>query len=203
MNKKAINNKISSASKISEKKQIIDDIRAKYAYEILNRLANEDAKISKRIEELAFEYIKEVNPDYIADNVFSDLVSLEVEDVWDNSGGTRHGYVDPYELASEMFEEVLEPYLEELRKFQKLSMDEEAKLHCMGILKGIYKFEIDATTEFQDWSGDDPHVYFMQVFEGWEKGNKDHQNLEEMHMFIKKNCAKWYKDIEKKLGRFQ
>jgi hypothetical protein len=59
---------------------------------------------------------------------------------------------------------------EELRKFQSLSMDEEAKLHCMGILKGIYKFEKDATTEFQDWSGDDPHVYFIQVFEEWEKG---------------------------------
>lgn len=59
----------------------------------------------------------------------------------------------------EMFEDVLEPYLEELRKFQKLSMDVEAKLQCMGILKGIYKFEIDATTEFKDCSGDDPHVY--------------------------------------------
>jgi len=203
MNKKTLNDNKSSASKISEKKQIMDDIRAKYAYEILNRLADEDAKISKRIEELAFEYLREVDPDDVADGVFHNLDSLEVEDVWDKSGGTRHGYVDPYELASEMFEDVLEPYLEELRKFQKLSMDEKAKLHCMGILKGIYKFEIDATTEFKDWSGDDPHVYFIQVFEEWEKGNKDLNNLEEMHLFIKKNCAKWYKDIEKKSGRYQ
>jgi len=198
MNKKAMKKKNSSASKISEKKQIMDDIRARHAYEILNRLADEDAKISKRIEKLASEYLREVDTDDVADGVFHDLDSLEVEDVWDNSGGTRHGYVDPYELASKMFEEVLEPYLEDLRKFQKLSMDEEAKLHCMGILKGIYKFEIDATTEFQDWSGDDPHVYFIQVFEEWEEGNKDINNLEEMHLFIKKNCAKWYKDIEKR-----
>ena len=198
MNKKAMKKKNSSASKISEKKQIMDDIRARHAYEILNRLADEDAKISKRIEKLASEYLREVDTDDVADGVFHDLDSLEVEDVWDNSGGTRHGYVDPYELASKMFEEVLEPYLEDLRKFQKLSMDEEAKLHCMGILKGIYKFEIDATTEFQDWSGDDPHVYFIQVFEEWEKGNKDINKLEEMHLFIKKNCAKWYKDIEKR-----
>ena len=93
MKKKAMKNINSSASKISEKKQIIEDIRAKYAYEILNRLANEDAKISKRIEELSFEYLREVNPDDVADSVFHDLDSLEVEDVWDNSGGTRHGYV--------------------------------------------------------------------------------------------------------------
>ena len=111
------------------------------------------------------------------------------------------GMFDPYELASEMFEEVLEPYLEELRKFQKLSMDEEAKLHCMGMLKVIYKFEKDASTEFQDGSRDDPHVYFIQVFEEWENGNKDLNNLDAMHLFIKKNCAKWYKDIENKSGK--
>ena len=85
-----------------------------------------------------------------------------------------------------------EDNLEDLRKFQKLSMDEETKLHCMGILKGIYKFEIDATTEFKDWSGDDPHVYFLQVLEEWEKGNRDIHNSDEMHLFIKKNCAKWH-----------
>lgn len=192
MNKKAIQNKVSSASKISKKNKIVDEIPAKYANEILNRLSDEDAKISKRIEELAFEYLREVDHDDVADGVFHDLDSLEVEDVWDKSGGTRDGYVDPYELASEMFEDVLEPYLEELRKFQKLSMDEEAKLHCMWILKGIYKFETEATTEFKDWSGDDPHVYFTQVLEEWEKGNKDIQNLDEMHLFIKKNCAKWH-----------
>lgn len=198
MNKIAKKNKKLSASGIAEKKQIMDDIIAKYAYEILKRLADEDAKISKRIEELAFEYLIEVDPDVVAEGVFYDLDRLDVEDVWDNSGGTRHGYVDPYELASEMFEEALEPYVEELRKYQKLSMDEEAKLQCMGILKGIYKFEKEATTEFQDWAADDPHVYFIQVFEEWRKGNTDPKNLEEMDEFMKKDFPKWHKDIMKK-----
>ncbi len=198
MNKKARKNNNLFAFRKSEKMQILDDISAEHAYEILKRLADEDAKISKRIEELAFEYLREVDPDDVADGVFHDLDSLEVEDVWDKSGGTRHGYVDPYELASEMFEEVLEPYLEELRKFQKLSMDNEAKLHCMGILKGIYKFKKEATTEFQDWAADDPHVYFIQVFEEWRKGNNDPKNLEDMDEFMKKEFPKWYKDIVKK-----
>lgn len=97
-----------------------------------------------------------------------------------------------------MFEEALEPHIEELRKCQKLGMDEEAKLHCMGILKGIYKFEKEATTEFQDWAVDDPHGNFIQVFDEWRKGNKDPKNLEEMDEFVKKNFLKWYKDILKK-----
>ncbi len=187
-----------SALKIEEKKQVLDDISAEYAYEILKKLADEDAKISKRIEEFALEYLVEVNPDNISERVFNDLDSLDVEDVWKNSGRTRYGYVEPYELASEMFEEALEPYVDELRKCQKLSMNEEAKLHCMGILRGIYKFEKEATTEFQDWAVDDPHDNFIHVFEEWRNGNKDPKNLEEMYEFVKKNFPKWYKEILKK-----
>ncbi len=141
MNKITKKVKKSQASMTTKKKKILNDVRARYAYEILKRLADEDAKISKRIDDLALEYLIEVNPDQIAESVFSDLDHLAVEEVWDNSGGTRDGYVDPNELASEMFEEALEPYIDELRKCQEMSMAEEAKLHCMGILKGIYKFE--------------------------------------------------------------
>ncbi len=197
MNKKAKKNNKSQGSIMTKKKEILEDIIAEHAYDILKRLADEDVKISKRIEELAPEYLIKVDIDDVAESVFCDLDSLEVEDVWDNSGSTRYGYVDPYELASEMFEEALEPYIDELRKCQKLGMDEEAKLHCMGILKGIYKFEKEATTEFQDWAVDDPHTHFIQVFDEWKKGNKNLKNLDEMNEFVKKNFSKWYKDIMK------
>lgn len=182
----------------AEKRQVLDDIITKYAYEILKRLADEDAKILKKIEELALEYLIKVDPDNIAEHVFNDLDSLDVEELWENSGRTRYGYVEPYELASEMFQKALEPYADEFRKCQNLSMDEEAKLHCMGILKGIYKFEKEAITEFQDWAVDDPHDNFIQVFEEWRKENKDPKNLEDMDDFVKKNFPKWYKDIAKK-----
>jgi len=193
MNKIAKKVNKSPSSMATKKKQILDDVCARYAYEILKRLADEDANISKRIDELALEYLVEVNPDHIAESVFSDLDHLAVEDVWDNSGRTRDGYVDPYELASEMFEEALEPYIDELTKCQELSLAEEAKLHCMGILKGIYKFEKEAITEFQDWAVDDPHDNFRHTLEEWRKRNKDPKDLEEMDEFIKKSCTEWYK----------
>ncbi len=161
-----------SASGIEEKRQVLDDIITKYAYEILKRLADEDAKISKRIEELALEYLIEVGPDNIAEHVFNDLDSLDVEELWKNSGRTRYGYVEPYELASEMFQEALEPYVDEFRKCQNLSMDEEAKLHCMGILKGIYKFEKEAITEFQDWTVDDPMIISYRFLRSGGKGTR-------------------------------
>ena len=178
-------------------KQVLDDVSTEHANEILERLANEDANISKRIQELALEYLTRVDPDDIAEYVFCDLNILDVEDVWENSGSTRYGYVDPYELAFEMFEEALEPYIDDLRKCRKIPMDDEAKRHCMGILKGIDQFEREATTEFKDWAVDAPHGTFMQVFEEWREGNTNPKNLEEMDEFIKSNFPKWYKGILK------
>jgi enamine deaminase RidA (YjgF/YER057c/UK114 family) len=73
----------------------------------------------------------------IASLVYFDLDSIEVEEVWDRSGRTRNGYVEPTEMAFQMFEEALEPFLEEMKKYLKLSMFVEAKEYCMGILRGI------------------------------------------------------------------
>lgn len=189
--------KLTAPSK-EEKEKILNDISFKYAYEILKRLADDDINISKKIQKIALEYLVEVDPDDIAESVFCDLESLAVEDVWDNSGGTRHGYVDPNELASEMFEEAIEPHVEEMRKCQKLLRYEEAKLHCQGILKGLYRFEKEGSTEFKDWATDDPNTYFIQVFDEWKEGNKNPEHLEEMQIYVKKNFHEWYTDIMKK-----
>ncbi|KAF5412214.1 MAG: hypothetical protein C5S43_02240 [Candidatus Methanocomedens sp.] len=188
MTQKPTKNSTLPPSKLAINKQVLYNLISEHAHGILIRLADEDAKISKRIEELALEYLTDVDPDGIAEDIFYDLNILDVEDVWNNSGSTRYGYVDPNELAFEMFEETLEPYIDDLRKCQKISMDEKAKLHCMGILKGIDQFEREGTTEFKDWAVDAPHENFIQVFEEWKKENKNPDNLEDMDGFIKNNC---------------
>ena len=197
MTQKPTKNSTIPPSKTTINKQVLDKVGTEHANEILQRLADEDATISKRIQELALEYLTDVDPDGISEDIFYDLNILDVEDVWNNSGSTRYGYVDPYELAFEMFEEVLEPYIDDLRKCQELSMDEKAKLHCMGILKGIDQFEQEATTEFKDWAVDAPNENFIQVFEEWRKDNKNPKNLEEMDGFINKNFPKWHGSILK------
>lgn len=198
MSQKPTKNSTMPPSKTTINKQVLDKVGTEHANEILQRLADENAKISKRIQELALEYLTEVDPDGIAEDIFYDLNILDVEDVWKNSGSTRYGYVDPYELAFEMFEEALEPYIDDLRKCQELSMDEKAKLHCMGILKGIDQFEREGTTEFKDWAVDAPHENFMQVFEEWRNENMNQKNLEEMDEFTKKNFPKWHRSVLEK-----
>lgn len=179
-------------SKAKTKKQsILDTITPDDAASILKTLAEEDTNIAKRIEQLAMEYLSDVNIEDIADQVYWELNSIDVEDVWDRSGSTRHGYIEPHDMAWQIFEETLEPFLKELKKYQKLSMLDEAKYYCMGILKGIYRFEEKATSEYKDWAVDAPGEYFYMVLDDWKKDCKNLEHLNEMAEFIRNNFPEW------------
>jgi hypothetical protein len=65
--------------------------------------------------------------DEVADCVQAELESLAVEDDWDRSGRRRDGYVDPGDTAWRMFEAALNPFREEMVKYQQLSMPVQAE----------------------------------------------------------------------------
>jgi len=180
-------------AKIETKKEnILDKINPDVAFAILEILAREDTSIAKRIEKIAMEQLREIDVDDIASQLYFELDSIPVEDVWENSGSTRYGYVEPTELAWEMFEEALEPFLEELKKYQGLSMDVEVKKCCMGILKGIYKFEKESNSEYKDWAVDAPKDFFRSVQSDWKKSSKNKKDVQKMEEFVKKNFQGWY-----------
>lgn len=147
------------------------------AFDILRLIAREDQKIAKRIEQIAIEYLKSVDIEDIAFEVYFALDCIEVEEVWNRSGNTRDGYVDPTEMAWQIFEEALDPFCEELRKCQRLSRYAEAKKHCLGILEGIYKFEKESTSEYKDWAVDAPREYFGCVLKEWKSGQSSPEDV--------------------------
>lgn len=175
----------------SKKKNILDKISSDEAFTILKTLAWKDKGIARRIEQTAIEVLRNVNIEEVADGIFSDLDNIKVEDVWNSSGRTRYGYVEPNERAGEMFEEALEPFLEELKRYQKLSMHTAAKSFCKGVLKGLYKFEKESSTEYADYVEDEPREYSKTVLDEWKKGCKNTRDKKEMKEFIKKNFPDW------------
>ncbi|MBI5183525.1 MAG: hypothetical protein HY999_04105 [Nitrospinae bacterium] len=170
---------------------ILDTISPNDAFVILKILAKEDTNIAKRIEQLAIDYLGNVDIEDVAEEVYWELNGIEVEEVWDRSGSTRDGYIDPGDMAYEMFEEALEPFLNELKKCQKLSLFNQAKYHCMGILKGIYKFHKESTSEYKDWAVDAPCEYFDVVLKDWKNDCQKPEYLKEVKEFIKKNFPDW------------
>ncbi|MBI4309581.1 MAG: calcium-binding protein [Candidatus Omnitrophica bacterium] len=121
----------------------------------------------------------------LAEEVFSELDGLEVEELWDRSGPSREGYSDPGEMAYEMLEEVLEPFLAEIRKYHKLAKPKEAKFYCMGVLKRISQYEKESKSEFKGWAGDGVGECSQWVLLEWEKGNQSADDRKEMKEFYK------------------
>jgi hypothetical protein len=86
-----------------------------------------------------------------------------------SSGPKTDGYPGPGEMAVEMVEEALEPFLQEMHRLLDLKMNPEAKLCCMGIAKGIYEYEENSTSEFKDWAIDIPGEMYSHIVDEWKK----------------------------------
>ena len=85
----------------------------------------------------------------------------------------------------------IEPYTDELRRYHDRSMIAQAKLYCMGILKGIYLFEKDSTSEYKDWAVDAPEDFFSRILKDWKEACRNKNNLKQMDHFIEQECPEW------------
>lgn len=175
------------------KNKILDKISGEEALTILRQLAKNDPKIGKQIEKEAEKLLKKVDLEEICEDVYSVLDGIDVEELWDRSGASRYGYSSPEDMAVEMMEEELEPYNKEVVKYLELGMAKEAKLYCMGVLKGIYQYEQESKSEFKDWAADVAGECFGYLLEEWKKRINNKDDLIEIDKFLEKECSKWAK----------
>ena len=171
----------------------IDRLFPEQALQILKRLARNDPKVKKQIEKEAEAFLKEIDVEEICEDVYSALDGIDVEELWDRAGPSRHGYSGPEDMAAEMMEEELEPFSKEVLTYSEIGMANEAKLYCMGVLKGIYQYEQESKSEFKDWAGDIPAECFGDLLLEWKKKADNEDDLKEMGAFIERECSKWAK----------
>ena len=172
-------------------REVINQLSPQDALAVLKALAASDANLARRIAEIATEHLSEVDPQDVAEEVYYALESLQVEDVWDKAGSTRDGYVEPYEVVDEMIDGALLPYLEELVRYQKLKMDDEAMSFCKGLLSGLYRFEYECKTGFREWAPDYASSYAEEVLRKWRSKPVSQEALDGMDTFIQRQLPKW------------
>jgi hypothetical protein len=173
------------------RKNVLDKLSPGEAQAVLKELVASDSKIRKKAEEIAIAIFRDVDLDEIAQEVFWELDSIAVEDVWDNSGRRRDGYVDPGVCAWNLFEEALEPFKRQLEKYQELSLNEEAKRCCLGILKGIHEFQRDANSEFKSWAVDAPGHFVVHIYDQWRRHIKQSKDIAEMKTYVESLDLQW------------
>jgi hypothetical protein len=172
-------------------REIINQLSPQDALAVLKALAASDANLARHIAEIATEHLSEVDPQDVAEEVYYELESLQVENVWDRSGSTRYGYVEPYEIVDEMIDGAMTPYFDELVRYQKLKMDDEAMSFCKGLLSGLYRFEYKCKTKFREWAPDYALSYAEEVLGKCQAKSVSQEALDEMNAFIQKQLPKW------------
>ena len=173
------------------KNDIFNKISPDEALVILKQIAKTDKKLKMKIIELAEDLIRNVDVETICDEVFDALDVIDVHELWDRAGSRTDGYTSPEDMAVEMFEEALEPFLQELYRLFDLKMHQEAEHYCMGILKGIYQYKADSGSEFKDWATDVPGESFGYILDEWNKRNRNAKDKAEMKSFISNECPNW------------
>jgi len=171
--------------------EIIDQLSLHDAIAVLTALADSDAQLSERIAEIATEQLMGIDPDDVAAEVFQELDFLEVKDVWNQAGASRDGYRDTDEVADEMIINALAPHTEELSRYQRLDMQEEATYICMGIISGLYLFECESSSEFKDWAGDLPVSHAEGTLRKWCTKDVQRELVDEMESFIQSELPNW------------
>ncbi len=171
--------------------EIIDQLSLHDAIAVLKTLADSDAQLSERIAEIATEQLMGIDPDDVAAEVLYELDFLKVEDVWDQAGASRDGYRDTDEVADEMIINALESHMEELSRYQRLDMQEEATHMCMGIISGLYLFDCESSSKFKDWAGDLPVIYAEDTLKKWYTKDVPRELVDEMESFIQSELPNW------------
>ena len=151
----------------SEMKKCIESLTADEAARVLDDLLDNNPDLIKKAYDAAMKMAGDVNADAIMDDVFDKL--NELDDISSRCGRTRYGYVEPGEAAWEMFGEAVNPFIDEMKKAQKHGLPAAAKAHCIGIIKGLWKYEEEATTDFADWVEDAPGEYVDAVVKDMEE----------------------------------
>lgn len=170
---------------------VIEQLTLVEAVAILKALAASDEQLANRIAELGLAYLDPVDTGAVAAGLYEDLEALEVEDVWNRSGKTRYGYVETSEAAYQMIEEVIDPYLKQIKKYQTLGLAAEACKLCMGLLLGLYQFERESQSKFKDWATDAPGEFAASVIAAWQAGKPRRKEVTTLKQFMAVQLNGW------------
>lgn len=162
----------------------LDDLDREQAIAILKKIVEEQPSVDHLIQKILNQLDFQLDHITIAQEIFITLDLIDVEDLWHNSGPTRYGYVDPGELAFEMVEDAIAPYLEKFKQYLSNSKLNEAKIICMGILKGLHDFENKSNSQFKDWAPDVTDTLQRDLLNEWEKSCNDQILLNEVNEFF-------------------
>ncbi|PWR76339.1 hypothetical protein ACKUB1_12550 [Methanospirillum stamsii] len=159
------------------------------ARRVLTLLLQENPKLISKATAIAKDLLSGTDEEEISESVCDALSDLDVHVLWEESGKTYHGYVDPYEHSYEMMEDKIEPFLDDMERYLDRNMVDDAFSYCKGIMKGICVYMSEEAGEFADWAVDSDDGLTYDVIERWKTKNNNPDIITGLEAW-RKECLK-------------
>lgn len=159
------------------------------ASRVLTHLLNENPELISKAASIAKTLLSDVDEEEICKDVCDALSELDVHDLWEQSGRTRYGYVEPCEHSYEMMEDKIEPFLDEMERYLDRKMVDDAHAYCRGIIRGICVYMSEEAGEFADWAVDNDDGLTYDVIERWKLKNKKPEIIADLEAW-RNECLK-------------
>jgi len=143
------------------------------AASVLNCLLRRHPELRPEAEAVAADILSDVSFLTVAEDVESAVLQFDYDDLNSRAGGHSWGYVEPSEAASEMLEEEVKPFLDDMRRYLELGLEEQAREQCQGILLGLYRVLDGRENDVLGWAPDFPADTAGHAFEVWREGSLD------------------------------
>lgn len=178
-------------SRTEGKKDLLSALSGAQALQTLWLLHAQGKEMARAVEEAADQCLRRVSADEVAEEVRLALEAILVEEVWDGAGPSHHGYRHPDEVAWELLESAVEPYAEDLKRYQNLGMDQQATELALGILRGIYDFAQESASQFKEWVPDGPQALFTDVLTLLRAGAQRPEDRTRIEEELSYHCPCW------------
>jgi len=180
---------------------LLQKLTGEQALEVLRRLADSKGAIAEAVNATARGVLAGVDIEEVGEDVFLALDFIDVQDCWDRAGASRDGYKDSVEAATEIIEDELQPFYDQVDRYHELGMGEQERNYCMGILLGAYRYVQESDSEFKEWCEDIPISCTGGMLDGWRKRVTDSSSHAAMDAFIEKRCPAWARYLIRKGNR--
>ena len=82
---------------------------------------------------------------------------------------TLGGYVGPDEAAGELLDEAVEPFVNDMKRYLKMGLEDQARQFCQGILLGLYRVRDGGENDILGWAPDFPGEAAANALEVWSE----------------------------------
>ncbi|MDR0356022.1 MAG: hypothetical protein LBJ64_09880 [Deltaproteobacteria bacterium] len=123
----------------------------------------------------------------IADDVFQRLDMLTYDEAENKAAGAKYGPYDLGDACEELFQETMEPFMDELIDRVKKGKAKEAKTFCIGIIKGLLKYSDESVSDFQNAVVDCPWDIARDAQSEWLKIKPNAKDVKEVDKLFPKD----------------